>query len=103
MWSLGPFRPKTPVETSVSAGAFLCVKFSYIVFFAYEKYVLKNVDYYTVGLPVGVCPDRLVDEVDKPAVAHWEGRTLPVHAKAHDWVQQHCPGVIEHIERPGNG
>lgn len=70
-------------------------------FFAYQKYVLKRVNYSNTGLPVGVCPDRLVDEKSQPALAYWQGRTFNrVGKEAYDWVHANCPDVIERIEHP---
>lgn len=69
-------------------------------FLAYQKYVLKRVNYSKIGLPVGVCPVRLVDEEGKPAIADWQGRTFTrVGQEAYDWIRANCSGVIEHIEK----
>lgn len=68
-------------------------------FFAYQKYVLKRVNYSRTGLPVGVCPDRLVDEEGKPSIAYWQGTSYNRLQKgAFEWVSINCPGVLEHID-----
>ena len=70
-----------------------------IGFFAYEKYILKHVNYTKTGLPVGICPDRLVDKVGQPTIVHWQGTTYNRMQKgAYEWVNANCPGVIERVE-----
>lgn len=68
-------------------------------FFAYQKYVVGLVNYEASGLPIGICPDRLVDQVGQPTVAYLNGLTIiKLEPGAHDWIQTHCPGVLERIE-----
>lgn len=78
----------------------ILLNFVSIGFLGYQKYVLKRVNYTKIGLPVGICPDRLIDEEGKPAIADWHGRTFTRVGKgAYEWVQANCPGTIEHIEK----
>lgn len=70
-----------------------------ISYFAYQKFVLKHVNYSKTGLPIGVCPDRLVEEVGKSTVAFWQGITFNrINPGVYEWVTANCPGVVERHE-----
>ncbi len=78
-------------------------------FFAFQIYVLHN-SYRglpetrwgqqgtpsdsTSGLPPNTCPNRLIMEKDKPTLAYWNGKILPVSGEAQNWVEENCPGVL---------
>lgn len=76
-------------------------------FFVFQIYVLhhsyrglhKNAERKadsTPRLPSKTCPDRLIIEKDKPTTAYWDGKTLEVASEEQNWVEQNCPGVLQH-------
>ncbi len=78
-----------------------------LMFFVLQIYVLHNsyrgfhpnrgeqIDY-TNRLPPNTCPERMIEEKDKPIVAYLNGKKLDVADKEQRWVEQNCPGVLEH-------
>ncbi len=67
-------------------------------FFAFQIYVLhnshRNFGGNGLGLPPGICPERMVIEKDKQTTAYWNGKILPVSGEVQDWVEKNCPGVL---------
>lgn len=66
-------------------------------FFAIQIYVLNNSHRGSSkgGLPLNICPERLIIEKDKPTTAYLNGKILPVSGEVQNWVEANCPGVLE--------
>lgn len=66
-------------------------------FFAFQIYVLHN-SYRSSGskpgLPLNICPERLIIEKDKPTTAYLNGKILPVSGEVQNWVEKNCPGML---------
>lgn len=68
-------------------------------FLAYQKYGLSRINYAKTGLPVGVCPERLVDKVGESTIVYYQGAPYrKLQPGAYDWIYKNCPGVLERIE-----
>lgn len=84
---------------TIAIGVVITLNLVSLGFFAYQKYVLKQVNYSRTGWPAGICPDRVVDKVGQPSIAYSQGQTFTRLGKgAHEWIGANCPGVIERIE-----
>lgn len=68
-------------------------------FFAIQIYALNNSHRGSIkgGLPLNMCPQRLIIEKDKPTTAYLDGKILPVSGDAQNWVEKNCPKATELI------
>lgn len=67
-------------------------------FFAFQIYVLGNsyrASGSKPGLPLNICPERLVIEKDKQTTAYLNGKILPVSRQVQNWVEKNCPETLK--------
>lgn len=68
-------------------------------FFAYQIFILHNSYRSSSGsgpaIPAKTCPERLVIEKGKQAMAEWEGKILPLSGEVQNWIEKNCSGALE--------